>query len=237
MTKFITWLTAILVFLVTLGSFILSYNALREMALHNGIPERLSYIWPLLVDFSLIVFSLSVVVASLHNESTVRHWLLVGIYTITTCVFNVLHAPDILVAQVIAIIAPVTLFFTFESLMVQLKNSVKRSHLVHSINSLALTEQKHKDALSQVQSELEQVLTLSASTHNDYHLLHEKYDTLSQQVQALSQEDIMTTRRNKVLALTKEKKTQADIAKELGVSVATVRNDIKALNGKVKELA
>lgn len=191
MSKSIAYLTSILFALVAIGSFALSYNALRAIAIANGIPDNwLGDIWPLLVDFSLIVFSLAVVTAHLYSESTRKQWVLVTIYTIATITFNMLHAPDTLLARFIAAIPPVSLFFSFELLMEQLKGSVIRSHKVEQLT--------------------QQVTTLQDAIDNP-----------------------VTTRRQQVAQML-ESHTQKAIAGELGVSVSTVRSDIKALNGSVK---
>ena len=186
MTRFIVWLTSSLVLLIALMAFTISYHALQGMALTNGIPVLLSYVWPLLIDFSLVVFSLCVVTAHLHSESTWRQWSLVGLATVLTCTYNYLHAPNNLIAQSIAIIPPVMLFFSFELLAMQLRNSITRSHKVQS---------------------------------------------LTQQVQQLTLtiDDPITTRRQQVAGML-ESHTQKAIAGELGVSISTVRSDIKALN-------
>jgi hypothetical protein len=81
----------------------------------------------LLIDASLIVFSLAVVNAHLHTESTARQWALVALYTVATIAFNILHAPPTPLARVVAVIAPLSLFFSFETLMRMLKNSVTRA--------------------------------------------------------------------------------------------------------------
>lgn len=133
MTKLLAWLTAILVSLIALISFILSYNVLQEVAIKYGVNPQLSYLWPLLIDFSLVVFSLAVVTAHLHSESTWRQWLLVGLSTITTTGYNYLHAPDNIVAHTVAIIPPLMLFFSFEMLMLQLKNSIQRTDEVQDL--------------------------------------------------------------------------------------------------------
>jgi len=186
MTKFIAWLTSSLVLLVALMAFTLSYHALQSIASANGIPVMLSYVWPLLIDFSLVVFSLCVVTAHLHSESTWRQWSLVGLATILTCTYNYLHAPANLIAQSIAIVPPVMLFFSFELLAMQLKNSIQRIH---------------------------------------------KVESLMQQVTVLQQtiDDPVLVRRQQVAQML-ESHTQKAIAGELGVSISTVRSDIKALN-------
>ncbi len=187
MSKLIAYLTSVLVAVVALMAFTLSYHALQEVALANGIPLLLSYLWPLLIDFALVVFSLCVVTAHLHGESTWRQWVLVGLATVLTCIYNYLHAPANIVAQSVAVVPPVMLFFSFELLAMQLKNSIQRTHKVQ---------------------DLTQQVTLLQGTIDDP----------------------ITTRRQQVVTL-KGKVTQADIAKQLGVSVSTIRNDIKVLNG------
>lgn len=191
--KFITLLTATLVGIVALMAFTLSYYTLQEVALSNGIPLLLSYIWPLLIDFSLVVFSLTVVTANLHGETTWKQWLLVGVYTIATIFFNTLHAwpallPLLASKILVTCVPPLSLFFSFELLMNQLKNSVTRKHEVQS---------------------------------------------LTQQVQQLTQviDNPITTRRQQVARMIADELTQKAIAGELGVSISTVRSDIKALNG------
>ena len=187
LTKLIAWLTSILVAIVALMAFALSYYALQGVALSNGIPLLLSYAWPLLIDFALVVFSLCVVTAHLHGESTWRQWVLVGLATSLTCTYNYLHAPTNIIAQSVAVVPPVMLFFSFELLMMQLKNSVTRN---------------------------------------------QKVQVLTQQVTVLQQaiNDPVSVRRQQVAQML-ESHTQKAIAGELGVSVSTIRNDIKVLNG------
>ena len=171
-TKIIAWLTAVTVAIIAVLSFTLSYAALYEMALSNGYPVALAYIWPLLIDAPLVVFSLATVNSYLHNESTVKQWILVGVYTLLTIFFNALHAPTIndvipgsIVATlplIVAIIAPVSLFFSFEMLMQQLKNSVKRSELYKSIKKLEeelkIKLQEFNEATKELESKHEQTI-------------------------------------------------------------------------------
>ena len=188
MTKLIALTTSTLVLIIALISFILSYHALQGVASTFGLDGYLSYLWPLLIDFSLIVFSLCVVTAHLHDESTWRQWLLVGLSTVLTCTYNYLHAPDNFIAHSVAVIPPIMLFFSFELLMMQLKNSIRRNTEVQEL------------------------------TH--------QVDTLQQQV-----DSPVTVRRQQVAEMVGSM-SQRLIAEELGVSISTVRNDIKMLNGR-----
>lgn len=256
--KAISITTAALVFLVALGSFALSYTALRDMAARNGIDGTLSYIWPLLIDLALIVFSLSVVNSYLQSENTKKQWALVGIYTIATIGFNIAHAPNNLQAQVVAAIAPVSLFFSFELLMSQLRTSVKKHSITQNIEQLSRTvSQKQIEA-----SELDTILAQKSSTVSN---LKGEIDTLKAQIVELRKERILTKngvispsdtseqaqndtslqqandtrqaqiegRREQVLILSEQGMSQLDIADELGVSIATIKRDAKALNGRM----
>jgi Trp operon repressor len=195
MTKLIAWLTVSLVLLIALISFALSYHALQAIAQDYGLSGWLSYLWPLLIDLALVVFSLCVVKAHLHNESTWREWSLVIGCTLATIIYNYLHAPANLIAQSVAVVPPVMLFFSFELLAMQLKNSIQRTH---------------------------------------------KVQQLTQQVQQLTLaiDDPVTTRRRQIEAMIADGRelTQKVMSKKLGVSLSTIRNDIKALNGSGKNV-
>lgn len=134
--KTISIVTAILVFLLAVGSFVLSFDALRQYAIAHGVTEQHSLIWAGLIDLSLVIYSLAVVNAYLQTESTWKQWALVGLYTIGTVVFNILHAPNNLQSQIVAAIAPVSLFFSFELLMGQLRTIVQKHSLTLNVRQL-----------------------------------------------------------------------------------------------------
>lgn len=167
-TKIVSWLTAASVLVIAVISFILSYTALYEVGYSNGVSEDLSYLWPLLIDVPLIVYSLSVVNAYLHSESNWKQWTLVSVYTGLTIFFNILHTgiefpySEIVTPVIVAIIAPVSLFFSFEMLMGQLRNGVKRSELYKSIkdlsNRLTVDTNSYNQAISNKEIELQDVI-------------------------------------------------------------------------------
>jgi len=240
--KAISLTTAGLVFLVALGSFALSYNALRDMAIRNGIEGTLSYVWPLLIDLALIVFSLSVVNSYLQSETTKKQWALVGVYTVATIGFNVAHAPSSFQAQIVAAIAPISLFFSFELLMSQLGNSVKRSSLVQSIEQLEQAlEQKRSDfdrTLERMRSTLRQRFEQERSNltaeieqlSNELNGLRSTVQELSQEIEQKRstsvqlQEEIAELERSKMAA----KIVQSDVLNE--VSTEKLNSKEQALN-------
>lgn len=159
-TNWITWINRLavsLVSLLALGAFVLSYNALYEVAKSHGIPVRLAWIWPLLIDGAIVVFSISVVRASLLRESARWPWALVIVFTVGTVFFNVLHFVPIpyplVVSVTIAIIAPVGLVLAFETVMGMLKSNVARKEIVRSIAEIEAESKKKRAELDNLQQE------------------------------------------------------------------------------------
>lgn len=150
----ISFVTGLLILLIAIGSFALSYSNLHQTALTHNVPGGLAWIWPLLIDFALIVFSLAVVQSNLNNEPAYRRWLMVALYTMATIAFNVYHAPANLAAQIVAVVAPVTLFLSFETLMAMLKNGVIKRGLVASVSQLKKELGRLNGELGQVKNEL-----------------------------------------------------------------------------------
>lgn len=181
-TQTINYLTAGLVFALATGAFILSYSNLHDTALAYGLPPHLAWIWPLLVDFALVVFSLAVVRASQQGERTWWPWLLVGLYTVGTVSFNILHAPANLTAQVVAVVAPVSLFLSFETLMSMLKSGVRKKGVVQSIEAitaeLSQLEGLYRDRVDKMESELSEL------NRNRLAEIEAEANQLSQQVEA-----------------------------------------------------
>ena len=132
----ISTLTGVLVFLLAAAAFLLSFDALKHLAATNGIPAGKSWIYPAIVDGAIIVFSLSVLQASLNRQRTAYPWVLVAVFTMMSVILNIVHAPNSFLSRVLAAIPPVALFLSFELLMGQIKGLVQRSGLVQSLQEL-----------------------------------------------------------------------------------------------------
>lgn len=165
-TKWTNRISAIAVFLITLGGFILSYRALYELS-QKYITGWPAYIWPLLIDLALVVFSVAVLRSYLLRESARWPWLLVGLFTLATMAFNLAHADKELIAIVlfswsiplkylVAIVPPVALVLSFETLTAMLRNNVTRSGLVQSLSELSTKISQKRVELERVQAEKEQ---------------------------------------------------------------------------------
>ncbi len=204
MNKTIAWLTSTLVFLIAIGSFILSYNALYQVALSNGINARLAWLWPLLVDVPMIVFSLCAIVAYSRSESTWQLWSLTSGYIVLTMGGNIIHAwPELLTPLttrvIVTCIPPLSLLLSFEVLMMQYRNSVKRSNEVQEVTQIYTQEMQ----------------------------------SLTEEVQQLTHKvsDPVTARREMLQEIigSGHKMTNKALAGELGISTSTLRKDKEAL--------
>ena len=127
MVKSISWLSSGLVSLLALASFTLSFEALRSLAIETGVVvPSLGWIFPLIVDGAIVVFSLCALRASLRKEKT--RWLraLVIFSTIGSVVFNMAHVETKWLAMVLAATPPVLLFLSFEALMHSVQAEMER---------------------------------------------------------------------------------------------------------------
>ena len=147
----ISTLTGVLVFLLAAAAFLLSFDALKHLAATNGIPAGKSWIYPAIVDGAIIVFSLSVLQASLNRQHTLYPWILVGAFTVLSVILNIVHAPTSFLSRVLAAIPPLALFLSFELLMGQIKGIVQRSGAVQSLHELF-------EAIRQKQAELDELI-------------------------------------------------------------------------------
>jgi len=116
-------------------AFVLSYASLRHLAEANGTGWTLSWVWPLLLDFAMVVFSLAILRGNLRGERTWYPWTLTVIYAGLATVANVLDVmtlglPPAVIAAAVKAIAPLTLVLAFELLMQMVRAEVKRSALI-----------------------------------------------------------------------------------------------------------
>lgn len=126
----------ILVGLLAVAAFVLSYTALKDLAQINGIPHSLAWIWPLTIDGFLAVATLSVLRNSLLGERAWFQWALVILFTGASVVFNVIHAGGDVLTMVVGAVPPVALALALELTMGQLKSEVSRSSAVATVSEL-----------------------------------------------------------------------------------------------------
>lgn len=138
--------TGTLVAFLALAAFVLSFDALRSLAAASGVDGSMAWLYPAIIDGAIIIFSLSVLQASLNREHTRYPWALVGLFTILSISLNILHAPTFPLPRLLAAIPPIALFLSFELLMNQVKGLVNRLGSVQTLQELAAAiQQKQTD--------------------------------------------------------------------------------------------
>jgi Protein of unknown function (DUF2637) len=108
------------VLVLAAAAFTLSYDALHQLALDSRVRPALAWLWPVVIDGTIVVALLTVLAA---NRAAIRAgypWALAGLFSAASVAFNIAHAPDRPVAQLVFATAPVALVLTTHLLMQQL---------------------------------------------------------------------------------------------------------------------
>ena len=107
------------VFVLAAAAFTLSYDALHQLALDSRVRPALAWLWPVVIDGTIVVALLTVLAAKRAATSTGYPWALAGLFSAASVAFNIAHAPDRPVAQLVFAMAPVALVLTTHLLMQQ----------------------------------------------------------------------------------------------------------------------
>jgi hypothetical protein len=105
--------------LVLAAAFTLSYDALHQLALDSRIRPHLAWLWPVVIDGTIVVALLTVLAAKRAALRAGYPWTLAGLFSAASVAFNIAHAPDRPVAQLVFAMAPVALVLTTHLLMQQ----------------------------------------------------------------------------------------------------------------------
>jgi hypothetical protein len=123
--------------LITVGigaaSFVLSFAALRDLAARAGISERLAWLWPLIVDGTILQATMAVVALAGHRDqdrSRRYFWIVLSSSAAVSVGANALHAviPASValspwLAAAIAVVAPVSLLASTHGLSLLIRVS------------------------------------------------------------------------------------------------------------------
>ena len=120
--KLIGRVTACLVAFLAVGAFVLSFEALRDLAeREGGLSGPAAWMFPVIVDGAICVFSLSALRAELAGDQRDVRWikgLVLGV-TISSVGLNILHAQGRFLAMVVAAVPPALLYGSLEVLLLQ----------------------------------------------------------------------------------------------------------------------
>jgi hypothetical protein len=101
------------------AAFTLSYDALHQLAVDSRVRPALAWLWPVVIDGTIVVALLTVLAAKRAATRAGYPWALAGLFSLASVAFNVAHAPDRPVAQLVFAMAPVALVLTTHLLMQQ----------------------------------------------------------------------------------------------------------------------
>jgi hypothetical protein len=113
------WTSAAGVIVLAAAAFTLSYDALHQLALDSRVRPALAWLWPVMIDGTIVVALLTVLAANRAARRAGYPWALAGLFSAASVAFNIAHAPDRPVAQLVFAMAPVALVLTTHLLMQQ----------------------------------------------------------------------------------------------------------------------
>jgi hypothetical protein len=107
------------VLVLAAAAFTLSYDALHQLALDSQVRPGLAWLWPVVIDGTIVVALLTVLAAKRAATRAGYPWALAGLFSAASVAFNVAHAPDRPVARLVFAMAPIALVLTTHLLMQQ----------------------------------------------------------------------------------------------------------------------
>ena len=226
----IFWAVAIAVSLIALGSFSLSFIALYELATGNGIPALLGWIWLLIVDLSMVIYTAAILVAQLQRRGARLPIGLTIFYAVVTVTGNILHAPPTPLGWFVASLPPLSLILGTEMLRAMGHHIILHKGRVSTLAELALEIDTRRAELDKLQAAIDMTNAKNSSDSPAF----VKGDLAALDKANEAKTDKIAERRQQVLAMLQEGMEKADIAEALEVSVRTISRDISTLNGQVR---
>ncbi|MHA7209534.1 DUF2637 domain-containing protein [Arthrobacter sp. MDT1-65] len=115
-------LSMALVAVLAVASFSLSFLGMIQAAAWAGIPEDLRWLVPVVVDSTILVYTVAATVQRARGENTRISWVAVGIFTAVSVAANAAHViapegapqditPSVAFGALLAGIMPISLFF------------------------------------------------------------------------------------------------------------------------------
>jgi hypothetical protein len=107
------------VLVLAAAAFTLSYDALHQLALDSRVRPGLAWLWPVVIDGTIVVALLTVLAANRARAHAGYPWALAVLFSAASVAFNIAHAPNRPVARLVFAMAPVALVLTTHLLMHQ----------------------------------------------------------------------------------------------------------------------
>lgn len=235
--KTITWVAGILTFCLTTFSFVLSFQALTDLAKQNNV--SVPPLFPLVVEAAVIVFSLVTLSRSMKGLSTGYNWTLIITSSLLAGFFNVAHSYPNKLGMFMASMPSLFLLLSFESFLSLLKDSFSDQNDKENVTHKLIQDLKNlKQMLVESNNKVTFFENENVTLRTNFEMLQNKIkeENVTKNDGNKKQTNKVTERREKVLKMLDSGNTQDEIAKKLNVSQMTILRDVKELNGKVKSI-
>jgi DNA-binding CsgD family transcriptional regulator len=234
-TSKLFWAVTAAVVAIALGSFTLSYSALVGLAASNGVPGNLAYLWPLIVDISVVVFSGAILVAQLQNRGARLPIGLTMFYGVVTIAGNLLHAPATALGWLVGALPPLSLIFATEMLRAMAHHAIKQNNTVIGLQELTQQVDAKGKELAAISAQVDAKQKQLA--HIQAEVLQAKSSKIDDFAESMLQgrQKAIAERRQQVLQLAREGLPEREIAAQLQKDPRTIRADMQALNGQVRQ--
>ncbi len=241
--QIIAWVTGILTLLLALFAFVLSFNALTDLAHTHKV--SIPPLFPFVVEFGVIIFSLNALFRSMNGESAKWQWSLVIGSSLLAGLLNIAHAETDILSRTMAAMPSLFLLLSFESFLSLLKYSVTRQSAIVTLDKIqsAIADKNaaYDKLLTDKQAQLDKLNGQIEKSQAQLDTLRSdiratKQATKQSNVQKMTQakQDKVAQRRQQVLSMLEAGKSEDDMATALNVSVRTIQRDIESLNGQVR---
>lgn len=119
------WVTVLLVFMLGLTSFMVSFNGLHEVAGWVGLPTWMRWTVPIFIDIAILAYSMAAVIHRTRGEPVALTWATLAVFTLISVIANGAHALAVgqgqsalqsWIGAAIAAAAPLSVFAATEEL-------------------------------------------------------------------------------------------------------------------------
>lgn len=238
--KIISIITGLLTLTVALFSFVVSFVSLQTIAKENQFP--IPALFPLTIEAGVIIFSINALYRHLNGEKAFWQWGLVILSSGLALTFNVLHAQDNLISQIMFGIPSLFFLLSFENFISQVKYVVKKKlekqETLDGFNSLLMLKQKElkeaEEKSKAVQIDLNQSQITLEENQKQLKQFESRTQKYKEEIQALKSElkEVKkdSSRLQLILDSIKNGNLKVEnLSKELEVTPQTIYNDLKKL--------
>lgn len=126
-------------YFLTAAAFVLSFDALRQLAFNSGVNWWLSWLYPLTLDAVAIVAALYIVRMTETGDGKKYAWFLTVLFAVLSIAGNVLHIDTgaawyqgvkPVLPYVVMSVPPIALVLSFHLFTLQLENDIRRAQPV-----------------------------------------------------------------------------------------------------------